>query len=103
MSGGHSSLSRIVLGTLPGDIRAQYDHAGTITVSPLLLEQPPAVAAAFIAHEIRHADGIRHNCADGLRDSTSVLGAWYVHLKVLESYGLNQEAARIREMKFCGD
>jgi hypothetical protein len=94
-------LSRIVVGSLPDDIRAQYDHVSTITVSPYLLNQPAAVRAAFIAHEIRHADGLRHDCTDGVRDTAGAYGAWYVHLRVLQSYGHVHEAEIIRDLKFC--
>lgn len=94
-------LSRIVVGPQPADVRAQYDHVDTITVSPYVVEQGPEIAAAFIAHEIRHADGVRHDCADGARDRTTALGAWYVHAAVLESFGRIREAAIVRDMKFC--
>ena len=94
-------LSRIVLASLPGDVRAQYDHVNTITVSPYVVDQGPEIAAAFLAHEIRHADGVRHDCADGERDRSTAFGAWHVHAEVLESLGRIREAAIVRDMKFC--
>lgn len=94
-------LHHILVGSLPVGVRAQYDHVDTITVSPDLLDQRVEVMAAFIAHEIRHADGVRHDCADGVRDAGG-RGAWFVHLSVLRSYGLAREADIIRDTKFCG-
>jgi len=102
VSADRPHLTRIVVGTLSGDVRAQYDHVDTITVSPFVLDQPVEVVAAFIAHEIRHADGIRHDCTDGVRDTAGARGAWYVHLRVLLSYGHAYEADIIRGLKFCG-
>ena len=102
VSADRPNLTRIVVGALPDDIRAQYNHLDTITLSPYVLNQPVEVIAAFIAHEIRHADGVRHDCTDGLRDTSRTLGAWYVHLRILQTYGHAQEAEIIRDMKFCG-
>jgi hypothetical protein len=94
-------VARIIVSELPIGIQAEYDHVETIKVSTRLLEQPAEIIAGFIAHEIRHADGRRHDCADNSRDTANHQGAWYVQIKVLESYGRGDAAAVIRQNKFC--
>jgi hypothetical protein len=97
-----AALSQIVVANLPVGVQGEYNHVDTIAISARLLEQAPEIIAGFIAHELRHADGLRHDCSDGARDTSSQHGAWYVQVEVLESYGLADRAAIIRDHKFCG-
>jgi hypothetical protein len=95
-------VEEIVVGDLPANVSAQYDHVRRITIGRTVLDQPKEVVASFIAHELRHADGERHDCSDGVRDSSVRQGAWHVHARVLESYGLAARADAIRQSRFCG-
>ena len=96
-----SNVQRIVIGNLPTGTKAQFNGVSTIVISQTLIGQPPPVIAGFIAHELRHADGLLHECADRLRDRRDEDGAWSVHISVLRSFGLDDAAEIIRAHKFC--
>lgn len=96
-----SNVQRIVIGTLPTGTKAQFNGVSTIVISHTLISQPTTVVAGFIAHELRHADGLLHECADRLRDRRDEDGAWSVHIAVLRSFGLDDAAEIIRAHKFC--
>ena len=88
----------IVWAELPG-LSGRYVVADRrIEIGAHLRGQDARVVAGVVAHEIRHAEGARHDCADGVRDRTDG-GAWGTHAEVLARLGVAND---IRGTMFCG-
>jgi hypothetical protein len=92
---------RAVVADIPGGHSATYG-SGVITVSPAALASMPVEEiAAILAHELRHAQGYGHGCGLYRDSSHAERGAWAVHIEVLESLGVTDSAAYLRETAFC--
>ena len=74
---------------------------GTLVIATSTLDSGPAFVAGVLAHEMRHADGIPHDCA-GERDRRRD-GAWTAHAATLDRLGLHFTADLIRDKWMCAD
>lgn len=89
----------IIVDDLPEGISANWTPSErVIRVNTAIADNPPAVLAAILIHEGRHAEGFGHTC--GFKDATfSELGAWAVHALAMDALGLN--SASLRALQFC--
>lgn len=81
------------------DYAAQYKD-GKIWVHPNSLSMHVDEIAAFLVHELRHADGYRHDCS-GNRDKEFGVGPWSVHIMMLEYFGITGSAEFLRKEMIC--
>lgn len=79
---------------------AGYHHDHVVIVgSATLADQPTAVVAALLAHELRHADGYKHTCGD--KDTPGPWGAYAVQVDVLRQFGHASMADWFEQAGFC--
>lgn len=95
-------IGRVDVGDLPPGYGAAFDHDDrSIVVSPAMLAEPVGEIAAFLAHEIRHADGHRHTCGQFKDGSEADGGAYAVQVWTLEHVGRQANADAWRAYAFC--
>jgi hypothetical protein len=84
---------------LPADFGAVWDGSAVI-LNANLTGYDTAGIAGLLAHELRHADGIRHDCGPTQDKRSTPWSAYAVHVWTLQALG---EAAQARgnEGGFC--
>lgn len=80
---------------------AVYRGNGVIVVNVDLLQDTTAAVAGYLAHEARHAEGIRHDCGATMDNRSTPWGAWRVHQAVLRWAGDHERAESLEALCFC--
>lgn len=79
-------------------VSAQFRRSSReIEINSQLKGSDSRVLAGLIVHEWSHAQGMNHDCDDGIRDRDNN-GAWEAHARTLDRLGVAHE---IRQFQFC--